>query len=470
MIQGLLFLLVVVYVITLLVVALQRIVFKGQWEFVVVFMALYLPFYISILSIVYQFTGSPLAVAFFQYLKEFILLLSLGSFVFYLRDPFGYGFRINIVDKLFIAFFGLATIYLFLPLGEATFINKLLYLKNTLLIGAFYFLGRNTSFNPSQIGRLFKVIMIIAISAFCLNVLERLIGIHFQNFSGYALFNLAINGVEPTGNYGLSWTFETQTTGMRLASFFSDPLELASSCLLAFSTGLIWYLSSKREEGWFYILVMIAAVGSLFFSASRAAFGAFFIMIFFLALVFRLYKLLALGTGLFLLFVAYVLFFASEDFYYFVYDTLTFQNASSMGHLIEWFLALDTFIANPEGIGLAMSGNTGSVEDEVRVGGENQFLIYGVQLGVLGMVLYIMVLGIGIFKCLKVFWNTQNTVVARIAFVAGTTKVGLLLPLFTANAELYAYVSLVTWWMMGYSMTAYNELSEPKDRVPAISG
>ncbi|MEX0882113.1 MAG: O-antigen ligase domain-containing protein, partial [Cyclobacteriaceae bacterium] len=369
MIQGLLFLLVVLYVLTLLIVTFRRIVFKGQWEFVVVFMALYLPFYITILSIVYQFTGSSFVVALFQYLKEFILLLSLGGFVLFQRDPFGYGFKINTVDRLLLTFLGLATLYLFLPLGEATFINKVLYLKNTLLIGAFYFLGRNTPLNTRQIGRLFKVIMFIAISAFCLNLLERLIGIHFQNFSGYALFNLAINGVVPTGNYGLSWTFETQTTGMRLASFFSDPLELASSCLLAFSTGLIWYLSSKRDLGWIYILVMIAAVGSLFFSASRAAFGAFFIMVFFMALVFRLYKLLALGTGLFLVFVAYVLFFASEDFYYFVYDTLTFQNASSMGHLIEWFLALDTIIANPEVIGLAMSGNTGSVEDEVRVGG-----------------------------------------------------------------------------------------------------
>ncbi|MEX2567229.1 MAG: O-antigen ligase domain-containing protein [Cyclobacteriaceae bacterium] len=469
MIQGLLFLLVVLYVLTLLIVTFRRIVFKGQWEFVVVFMALYLPFYITILSIVYQFTGSSFVVALFQYLKEFILLLSLGGFVLFQRDPFGYGFKINTVDRLLLTFLGLATLYLFLPLGEATFINKVLYLKNTLLIGAFYFLGRNTPLNTRQIGRLFKVIMFIAISAFCLNLLERLIGIHFQNFSGYALFNLAINGVVPTGNYGLSWTFETQTTGMRLASFFSDPLELASSCLLAFSTGLIWYLSSKRDLGWIYILVMIAAVGSLFFSASRAAFGAFFIMVFFMALVFRLYKLLALGTGLFLVFVAYVLFFASEDFYYFVYDTLTFQNASSMGHLIEWFLALDTIIANPEGIGLAMSGNTGSVEDEVRVGGENQFLIYGVQLGVLGMILYIMVLGIGILKSLKVFQQTQNTMVARVAFVAGTTKVGLLLPLFTANAELYAYVSLLTWWMMGFTMTAYNELPASKDKVPAIS-
>jgi len=457
------------YVMALLSITLKRIIFKGQWEFMLFFMVLYLPFYISILSIAYQATGSELVVAFFQYLKEFVLLMALLGFVLYNRDPFGYPFKFNIVDQLLMVFLGLAIVYLFLPLGEATFINKLLYLKNTLLIGVFYFFGRNTRFNEKQVAVFFKLIMLIALAAFCLNVFEKVIGIHFQNFSGYALFNFVINGVEPTGNYGLSWTFETQTTGMRLASFFSDPLELASSSLLAFSVGLIWFLSSKREDANFYLLVMFAAVGSLFFSASRAAFGAFFLMVFFMAVVFKLHRLLMIGAVLFLGFVTYVLYFASDDFYYFVYDTLTFQNASSVGHLVEWFLALDTMIANPEGIGLAMSGNTGSVEDEVRVGGENQFLIYGVQLGVLGMLLYISVLGLGITKSLSVFNKTTNIAVARVAFVTATTKFGLLLPLFTANAELYAYVSLVTWWMMGYTMTAYNRLSSAKEGKAVLS-
>ncbi|MBD3626559.1 MAG: O-antigen ligase domain-containing protein [Cyclobacterium sp.] len=457
-----LFLLVVVYVSILLYVTIKKVVFEGKWEFIIFFMILFLPFYISILSIVYQATGSEVVVALFQYVKELLLLMALLGFLFYQNDFWLYPFRLNTVDKLFMAFFGLATIYLFLPLGEATFLNKLLYLKNTLLIGAFYFLGRNTRFDSRKIDLVFKCIMVIAIAAFCLNVVEKVIGIHFQNLTGYALFNFAINGIAPSGNYGLSWTFETQTTGMRLASFFSDPLEMASSSLLAFATGLIWYLSRNRTESWFYLLVMAAALGSLFFSASRAAFGAFFVMLFFVALVFRLYRLLALGATMLFLFFIYVLYFASEDFYYFVYDTITFQNASSVGHLVEWFLALDAMIANPEGLGLAMSGNTGSVEDEVRVGGENQFLIYGVQLGVLGMMLYILVLGIGIYKSLLVFRHSRDSSVARVAFVAATTKFGLLLPLFTANAELYAYVSLTTWWMMGYTLTAYNGLFSTK--------
>jgi len=84
------------------------------------------------------------------------------------------------------------------------------------------------------------------------------------------------------------------------------------------------------------------------------------------------------------------------------------------------------------------------------------------------MFLYISILGFGIYKSLLVFRQTKNRNTARVAFVAATAKFGLLLPLFTANAELYAYVSLTTWWMMGYSLTAYNQLFSCPQTKPLI--
>src|SRR5690606_3260511 len=133
----LLFILVILYVSGLTLFVLDKIIIKGQWGYVIFFMCLYLPLYIAILSIVYQATGSVVMVGVFQYLKELVLVLALASFIFYQRDPFGFAIRLNIIDNLFIAFLLLATLYLFLPLGDASFINKLLYLKNTFLMGVF---------------------------------------------------------------------------------------------------------------------------------------------------------------------------------------------------------------------------------------------------------------------------------------------------------------------------------------------
>ncbi|WP_304516646.1 O-antigen ligase family protein [Cecembia rubra] len=441
---------------------LRMVLFEGKWEYGIYFLLLFLPFYITILSVTYLATGSSLAVNAFQFLKEIVVLASVLGFVLYQKNIFEYPFRLHRVDILFLAFLTLALVFLILPLGEASLLNKALYFKNMLIPALVYFLGRNTNFSNKEIERLFKGIFIIAIAAFLVNVFEKTIDTHLQSLTGYALFNEEINEIEPTGHFGLTWTFETQAVTKRLASFFSDPLELASSVLLGFSAGLIWFLTSKRENWFFYTMVMLCSLASLFFASSRAAFLAFFIMIFYVAVIFKLYRLILSGFALVLAFIIYVLFFASEDFYYFIVDTITFENTSSMGHLVEWLLALDSMIANPLGIGLAMSGNVGSVEDELRVGGENQFLIYGVQMGWLGMILYILILAYSIKTSLKVFNRTQEIMTARIAFVAASVKFGLLLPLFTANAEVYTYVSWITWWMVGYSVHAYQRIISQK--------
>ncbi|MBW3467530.1 O-antigen ligase family protein [Arthrospiribacter ruber] len=460
------FFLIAILTTVLLFWVLNQVLMHSKWEYGVYFLLFFLPFYITTLSVVYLATNSPLIVNIFQFLKEIVVLGALAGFLLFNRNIFDYPFRLHKVDYLYIGFIGLAFIYLVLPLGAASTVNKALYFKNMLIPALVYFMGRNTVFDDKEIRLIFRGIFAIAVGAFLVNLFEKAIDTHLQSLTGYALFNLAINDIEPTGHFDLTWTFETQAVTKRLASFFSDPLELASSVLLGFSAGLIWFLTSKRENWLIPTVVMLCSLGSLFFAASRAAFLAFFVMIFFVAIIFRLYKLILSGFGLALLFVVYVLFFASEEFYYFVVDTITFENTSSVGHLVEWLLALDSMIANPFGIGLAMSGNVGSVEDELRVGGENQFLIYGVQLGWIGMLLYMLLLAYAILTSLKVFNRTENTMTARIAFVAASVRVGLLLPLFTANAEVYTYVSWMTWWMLGYSINAYQAI---KYKKPALA-
>ncbi|WP_246539145.1 O-antigen ligase family protein [Litoribacter ruber] len=441
---------------------LKQMIFKGKYEYAIFFLMLFLPFYTTILSLTYQVTGSPLAVNFFQFQKEIIVLLGLVGFVAYQKNLNDYPWRLHIVDKLFLAFVGLSFLFMLLPLGEASFVNRALYFKNLLIPGIVYFIGRNCNFSQEDYKKFFTIVFFIAISAFFVNVFETAIDTHLQSLTGYARYMLDIQDIEASGHFGLTWTFETSAVTKRLASFFSDPLELASSILLGFSAGLIFFLTSDRKDWLLPTIVMFTSFASLLFAASRAAFLAFFVMIFFIALVFKLYKLILTGAAGLVAFVIYVLFFASEDFYYFVVDTLTFQSTSSVGHVIEWVLALDSMIAHPLGIGLGMSGNVGAVDEELRVGGENQFLIYGVQLGWLGMILYILMLYYAVRVSLRVFRQSENVMVARIGFVAAAVKVGMLLPLFTANAEVYAYVAWTSWWMVGHSVMAYQKIAYPK--------
>jgi len=440
---------------------LQEMIVKGKWTYFIFFLAAFLPIYITYLSLTYLNTRSEVLVTVFQALKDGVVGIALVVAILFQKKPAEYTFRPQSTDWLMGSFLIIAFCFLILPIGEVTFLTKASYFKGMLLPGLAYFLGRNTVFDERELSRFFSMIFIVAILAFAVNLMEQFVlQAHIQQHTGYALYNQVINDTYPTGNFGLSWTFETQALTKRLASFFADPLELASSVLLGFAAGLIWFLTSKREEGFPYLVVMLCSMGSLFFSSSRSAFGGFFIMLFFIAVIFKLYRLILFGFSLVTAFVIFVVFFASDDFYYFVIDTLTFQNASSVGHVVEWVIALESMIENPFGVGLAMSGNSGSVTDEVRIGGENQFLIYGVQLGFIGMFLYILILGFSISRSIRVFRLTENVMTARLAFTAAAVKTGLLFPLFTANAELFAYVNWITWWMVGYAMNEYSKIKD----------
>ena len=174
-----------------------------------------------------------------------------------------------------------------------------------------------------------------------------------------------------------------------------------------------------------------------------------------MAFLLRYYKLITAGVISAVLVALYVIFFASDDVRYFIIDTIKFENSSSVTHIIEWLQAVESMISNPMGIGLATSGNAGGVEKDLQIGGENQYLIYGVQLGFLGLILYVGMLLKGIIQSWKAYRTSEKRTDAIVPFIGASVKFGLLLPLFTANAEAYLYVSLISWWMIGYGESVY---------------
>ena len=118
------------------------------------------------------------------------------------------------------------------------------------------------------------------------------------------------------------------------------------------------------------------------------------------------------------------------------------------------------------GIGLATSGNAGGVDSDLQVGGENQYLIFGVQLGFLGLILYLAMLFYSIRNGWVTFRGSSSLFEKRVAFIASSVKFGLLLPLFTSNVEIYLFVALFSWWLVGSSETLYQNYSNvTKERL-----
>ena len=170
-----------------------------------------------------------------------------------------------------------------------------------------------------------KLILGIAFCAFCINLAEFSSGIHLHTLINYGNFQNAINDVEPTGNYGLSWTFETQSGIQRFGAFFANPLDLASASLLAFAIAFIFFIKTPhRTNQIFYSGLMMAIIGSLFFAYSRASLAAFIVELIFIAFIFKYYRLL--WAGVFLIFSSVSLYhvFCLRGFIFFCYGYVDF--------------------------------------------------------------------------------------------------------------------------------------------------
>ena len=434
---------------------------RGKIEYLIIYICTCLPIYTTLQAQAFKIFNTEIVVAIIKLSKDIIFIYAFIIFLFGKNiHLFKRIFKFSLVDKLILIFTLIVTIYALIPLGEADIFSKVIYAKNLYIISITYLIGRNIKIDEvffNSIKKILKYLILLLTFFLCF---EFILSTHFHSIIDFSNYNILVNEIDPQGNYGLSWSFESQGSSPRYAAFFADPLELSASLLLLTSLLIYNFWNNKRNISYF-LLFMVAA--AFLFSFSRGAIVACIGIVLFGLLLNKKYKSLLLIFGLILLSTLSLIYFGSEEIRYFIIDTLKFENTSSLGHLVEWIEGILSIFENPLGIGLAMSGNASGVDQAIKVGGENQFLIFGVQMGVLSIITYVLILFFVIKRSCKVYFMSSNYV-KHISFIVACTKFGLLLPLLTANAELYLFVSLATWFFAGYIESRYTELNFEKNK------
>jgi hypothetical protein len=109
----------------------------------------------------------------------------------------------------------------------------------------------------------------------------------------------------------------------------------------------------------------------------------------------------------------------------------------------------------PLGLGLGESGRMSMFSKE-NTGGENQFIITGVQVGVPMMLLY---MGIHLSLMVNAFKNLKSKAgkIKRLSLTLFLFKIGILIPMFTSNTESFIYISYITWFLAGLMMNLMSE-------------
>jgi hypothetical protein len=420
-------------------------VLKDRENEVLVYFIFGLPIYITALSTTNLF-GLGMVVPLLQYAKEIIVIVTLLFTIYRIRRKI----QFHLYDKLVLAYLLLVIAYTFMPFGAASIFEKWISAKSISFFTLVYFIGRFIAVDKVNLTKYFKFICVVSIVAGAVVLLEVLFNQHLQLHTGYAEFISRYYNMTPTGSYGLTWTFETENGLKRYASIYSMPLEHAASTIItaAALAALITTNDNKVKLNKLVVATFITTFCSIVLALSRASFLSYF-MIFYVyvtithrkqLLKYIHYSLLAI-VGVFLVYVR-------GDVYEFIIDTITFTNGSSLTHIIAWLEGINTLVASPFGLGLGTSGNVANTFSE-STSGENQFLIIGVQVGLIPMLLYLFLYLYLIYLSYITFkYSIGKT--KKMALTVLLIKIGLIIPAFTSEFESYIYISYITWFFSGY--------------------
>lgn len=438
--------------------------FQNKPQYILLFFVFGLPIYITSLSLTYQY-GFESWVPVFQSFKEIIVLLTLGFLVFRRKEKLSF----TPLDKLILAYLLYTSLYVILPLGNFSLIQKLLALKSLSFFPLVYFTGRLIDPKLVNLNHYFSYICLIAILAGIVLAGEIITYEHLQAHTGYAAFNEHFFGMEPSGHFDLSWTFETSNGLKRFASFYGGPLELGVNTL--FTLSAIAALSTKDDNTIrmtnLVAVAFVVSCLSIFFAISRASLVSYFLVIYVYALITRQKQWLQVfyyGLAISLVLIWFVL---QGDIYELIITTLNFTDNSSAFHVLQWLEGLEAIASRPLGLGLGMSGRVSSAVGD-NIGGENQLIIIGVQTGVISVLIY-MAIYISVIKlCLTRFYKNKGKI-RKLALCLLLVKIGLIIPTLTANVESYVYIAYITWFCTGM-LTTMSQYKQPESNTTTHHG
>lgn len=440
-----------------------RDIIRGKRESVVLFLILALPIYITSLSVTFSF-GLNNYIKFLQPLKELIVIFLLGTQIWTLQGKI----RLHKIDFVVIAFFFYTFLYALLPIGEQSFSNRLIAFKSLSFFPLIYFSGRLFDFRKIYLSKYFHLILLAGILAASVTLFEVFFSQHFQTLTGYADYNYYVFNVEPTGSYGLSYTFESEGGFKRFASFFANPLEHAAATLLALAVlaAVCTTDNNKFRFNNFTGAAFVATGISILLALSRSPMVGYFLIIYVYALINKRKQILyAINLFIMSLVLYFFYWINNKDIQELILNTINFSNPSSVGHVLEWIEGVNSMIKNPLGIGLGTSGRVGGSFGETT-GGENQFLIVGVQTGIIAVIIYLFIY----YSLIKESWNLYPTLKGKekkLCLALLLMKVGFITPFLTSELESSSYISYITWFFSGLfvGVIAQKKSSNPSIRT-----
>jgi hypothetical protein len=444
-------------------IASLREVYNGNKQGILTFIIFGLSMYSTAMSVTFLY-GLKAIIPFAQFFKEILVLGVLIINILSIRTrP-----KLHVLDYAIFAFLAYTLLYAILPIGEQSFVQRLIALKSTSFFVVVYFAGRFIDPKSIQINKYFSYVVLLTILAGAVLVFELVVDKQLQSLTGYADYSYYFFNFEPSGNFGLSWTFESEGGYRRFASFFANPLEHAGATLIALSIIAALYTTddNKLRINNAGMLALGASILSIIFAISRAPLASYFLIIYVYALITKrklITNTIHAGVGLAIIYIITRLQKSNSGIVEIVINTIDFSNPSSVGHVLEWIQGIIAMVEKPLGLGLGTSGRVAGSLGE-NIGGENQFIIIGVQVGVLALFIYLYIHIIFIKKGIEWLKHLKGKE-RKICMAVLLLKIGLSISLLTSEVESSSYISYMNWFLSGLFVSVIMQQNEAEQSL-----
>ncbi|MGK2963434.1 MAG: O-antigen ligase family protein [Gemmatimonadaceae bacterium] len=341
---------------------------------------------------------------------------------------------------------------------------ELLGFRDAVYFMLLYFIGRTMPELVSDEGAMRKVFILVLVTG-VIGVIERTVvspemlvalgvAAYFQDFLGVSAFTV--------GNvYGLPLNYWTMIGGdlfRRAGSVYLSGQGFAVPFLILFPLATAWVFlrpSITRGQIIAYAIISTALVLTL---TRMTILIALIQLVLFVSLRKRpewAVAGLAVAGAVFLAAFAFI-----PGFPMFVWYTLSWQEGSSVSHVNDWMNGIAIFFQNPWGMGLGTADQTAVRAGLRHLTGDNLYLKYGVELGALGLSLFVLIIVSLGRSAMKVYRNGTTWAQKRMGITIWLAAIGISINGITAVVFNSITLGWLFFWLAGATVTVAQRLPD----------
>jgi O-antigen ligase len=271
-----------------------------------------------------------------------------------------------------------------------------------------------------------------------------------------AYFNDFLGATAMTGgnDYGLPTNYWAAIGGhqiRRAGSVYLSGQGFAVPFILFFPIVTAWVFWRPKRSLW-QILAYALICAALLLTITRMTILVAMLQAVLFILMRRKPELAVAGLALTsMVFVAAIVLVPGFPVY--VFHTLSGQEASAAGHLSDWSNGALAFIEQPWGFGLGTADQTASRAGIAHITGDNLYLTYAVQMGLVGVLLLVLALGSITGHALNLLRRAQNETQERMGAAIWLATIGLMINGMTAVVFSSITFGWLFFWLAGAVVT-----------------